>query len=111
MKKFLIVLCSTVLIAISPTVFAHDGSHDVSAHAHTHKTSWVRGEVIKIDKPRKHITIKHEEIVSIGMDAMTMPFKVKNVALLNKVKVGDPVQFELLAKDDELTLTRMEVVK
>ena len=111
MKTILFALLSSALIAIQVPAMAHDGKHDKAAPAHIHKTGWVQGEVVKIDKPRKHITLKHEEIVSSGMEAMTMPFQVNSVALLDKVKLGDRVRFELEAKNDELSLIRLERIK
>lgn len=51
------------------------------------------GEVRKIDKETKKITIKHGEIKNLDMPGMTMVFQVKDVALLDPVKVGDKVKF------------------
>jgi Cu(I)/Ag(I) efflux system periplasmic protein CusF len=111
MKKSLFALLCALVLAFQMPAMAHDGKHDESAHVHRHSTGWVHGEVIKIDKPRKHITIKHDAIESIAMEAMTMPFKVNRPALLNKVKVGNHVKFELEVLNDELSLIGMEVVK
>ena len=44
------------------------------------------GEIRKVDKDAKKITIKHGEIKSIDMPPMTMVFQVKDAALLDKVK-------------------------
>lgn len=111
MKKFFVVLVCTVLFAFQSPVTAVSSEYDGATHPQHHTTGWVRGEVIKIDKPRKHIIIKHDAIDSIGMAAMTMPFKARSIALLNKVKVGDQVKFELQVGSDELSLVRIEVVK
>ena len=35
------------------------------------------------------LTIKHGPLENLGMDAMTMVFKVKDPAMLSQVKVGD----------------------
>jgi Cu(I)/Ag(I) efflux system protein CusF len=51
------------------------------------------GEIRKVDKDAKKITIKHGEIRSIDMPAMTMVFQVKDPALLEQVKAGDKVKF------------------
>jgi Cu(I)/Ag(I) efflux system periplasmic protein CusF len=109
-KSFFALVCALAFVFQLPAM-AHDGKHDESAHVHRHSTGWVHGEVVKIDKPRKHITIKHDAIESIGMEAMTMPFKAKRPALLNKVKVGDHVKFELEVLNDELSLIGIERVK
>jgi hypothetical protein len=36
---------------------------------------WTRAEVVKVDPERSRVILKHELIKSIGMEAMTMPFK------------------------------------
>jgi Cu(I)/Ag(I) efflux system protein CusF len=53
----------------------------------------VSGEIRKIDKDAKKLTIKHGEIKHLDMPPMTMVFQVKDAALLDKVKVGDKIQF------------------
>ena len=67
------------------------------------------GEVRKIDKETKKITLKHGFIKSIDMPPMTMVFQVKNAALLDKAKVGDKVRF--LAEDNKgaYTVTVLEI--
>ena len=51
------------------------------------------GEVRKVDKENKKITLKHGEIKNLDMPPMTMVFGVKDKALLDKVKAGDKVRF------------------
>ena len=50
-------------------------------------------EVRKVDKAAKKITLRHEEIKSLDMPAMTMVFQVREPDMLNKVKAGDKVKF------------------
>lgn len=71
-------------------------------------TEWVRGEVVKLDPERSRITLKHAPIKSVKMDAMTMPFKVKDVSLLAPLKVGDKVLFKVLEHDSELIVQRIK---
>lgn len=51
------------------------------------------GEIRKIDLPNSKITIKHGEIKNLDMPGMTMVFQVKDMAILNNIKVGDSVRF------------------
>lgn len=51
------------------------------------------GEIRKVDKDTKKITIKHGEIKNLDMPGMTMVFQVKDPAMLDKVKAGDKVKF------------------
>jgi|MedtruStandDraft_1076414.scaffolds.fasta_scaffold00092_63 Cu/Ag efflux protein CusF len=70
---------------------------------------WVRGEVTKLDPARSKVTLKHAAIVSIRMDAMTMPFKVKDAAVLTTLKVGDNVRFQVVEEEHELVVQQIEV--
>ena len=56
-------------------------------------TAMTDGEIRKIDKGAKKITIKHGPIKNLDMPGMTMVFHVKDPALLDKVKAGDKVKF------------------
>lgn len=53
------------------------------------------GVIREIDRANSHVKIDHGPIPSIGMPGMTMAFKVKNPALLDQVKQGDQVNFEI----------------
>ncbi len=52
------------------------------------------GEVRKVDKETKKITIKHGEIKNLDMPGMTMLFQVKDPSMLDMVKPGDKVKFK-----------------
>jgi Cu(I)/Ag(I) efflux system protein CusF len=51
------------------------------------------GEVRRVDKENKKITLKHGELKTLGMPPMTMVFQVRDPAMLDKVKPGDKVRF------------------
>nr|WP_249734528.1 copper-binding protein [Bradyrhizobium sp. sGM-13] len=71
-----------------------------------------KGEVRKIDEGAGKITLKHGPIKSLGMDeGMTMVFRVKDPAMLKKVKVGDKVDFEAENASTGYTVTRLEKAK
>lgn len=56
----------------------------------------ILAEVIReIDRRNSRIKIDHGPIPSIAMPAMTMTFKVNNPTLLDQVKRGDQVNFEI----------------
>jgi uncharacterized cupredoxin-like copper-binding protein len=52
------------------------------------------GEIRRVDKDAKKITIKHGPLDKLEMPAMTMVFQVQDPALLEMVKAGDRVKFE-----------------
>jgi len=53
------------------------------------------GRIEVIDRARLSIKLAHEPIKSLGWPGMTMQFKVASAALLNGIKAGDTVRFEL----------------
>ena len=65
------------------------------------------GEVKKIDAERQMITIDHEKIGDY-MEAMTMPFKVADPALLSKVTVGQQTHFTLRVAGNQALITKIE---
>lgn len=69
------------------------------------------GEVRKVDKENKKITIKHGEIKNLGMPGMTMVFQVKERAMLDKVQQGDKVRFAAEKSDSGLVVTSVETAK
>jgi Cu/Ag efflux protein CusF len=64
-----------------------------AAIAQTAAAYMVAGEVRKVDKNAKQVTIKHGEIKNLDMPPMTMVYQVKDPALIGKVKAGDSVRF------------------
>jgi Cu/Ag efflux protein CusF len=60
----------------------------------TEQVPLVSGEVRRIDKEAGKITLKHDAIPNLDMTAMTMVFRVKDPAMLEKLKPGDKVQFK-----------------
>jgi Cu/Ag efflux protein CusF len=75
------------------------------------KPELVRAKVIKIDAARGKVTLDHAPIKSIKMEAMVMPFKVKDPAMLASLKAGDTVSFSVAVVDDDLLITRIGVAK
>lgn len=69
------------------------------------------GEVRKVDKDNQKITLKHGEIKNLDMPGMTMVFGVKDSSLLDKVKVGDKVQFRAENESGKFTVTEIQVAK
>ena len=80
------------------------GSHD----SHHPAAGLADGEVRKVDKDAKKITIKHGPLPKLDMPAMTMVFQVKDPAMLTRVKAGDKVKFEAEKVGGAFTVTRIE---
>ena len=69
------------------------------------------GEVRKVDKDTKKITIKHGEIKNLDMPGMTMVFQVKDVALVAKAKAGDKIRFKAEKSGSNFVVTDIQPVK
>lgn len=69
------------------------------------------GEVRKIDKENKKITLKHGVIKNLDMPGMTMIFAVKDAAVLGTIKVGDKVKFKAEQTGTAITVTEIQPAK
>jgi Cu(I)/Ag(I) efflux system periplasmic protein CusF len=97
----------TLTKLISAAIFAAAAATSLGALAQ----SLADGEVRKIDKENRKITLKHGEIKSLDMPPMTMVFQVNDAALLDKVKPGDKVQFNAVDQGGKLTVTEIKPAK
>ncbi|HWT03415.1 MAG TPA: SCO family protein [Pyrinomonadaceae bacterium] len=70
----------------------------------------LKGTVVSVDKARQTATISHEEVKGY-MDAMTMPFRLKDAWPLDVMKPGDEVQATLVVTDTSGWLEEVVVVQ
>ena len=96
-QKILFLLLSAAL-ALSPATYAQENAEEMS-----------KGEIRKIDKDTKKITIKHGEIKNLDMPGMTMVFQVKDPAMLDKVKPGDKVKFSAERSGGAIVVTDIKL--
>jgi len=102
-------------LAISGGAFANDAHHPpaaASAQAASAKTASAApladGEVKKIDAAQGKITVRHGPLPSLEMPPMTMVFRVKDPAMLGKVKPGDKIRFQAEKVNGALTITQID---
>ena len=69
------------------------------------------GEVRKVDKDAKKVTIKHGPLLNLDMPAMTMVFQVTDPGALDQLKAGDKVKFLAEKIDGVYTATKIESVR
>ena len=69
------------------------------------------GEIRKVDKDTKKITIKHGEIKNLDMPGMTMLFQVRDPAMLDMVKAGHKVKFKAEKAATGIVVTEIQVAK
>lgn len=70
--------------------------------------SLTEGEVRRVDKEARKITLRHGPIANLDMPGMTMVFQVSDPAVLDKVKVGDKVRFSAEKVNGQFTVNRIE---
>jgi len=66
------------------------------------------GEIRKVDKDNKKLTIKHGPLKNLDMPGMTMVFGVKDDAMLDKVETGAKVRFQAEKVDGKIVVTKIE---
>ena len=71
----------------------------------TFAAEFTKGTVKKLDAKAKKVTLVHEELKNLEMPAMTMVFRVKDDALLAKLKEGAKVEFVAERVEGKLTVT------
>ncbi|HUW24992.1 MAG TPA: copper-binding protein [Gallionella sp.] len=59
------------------------------------------GKVVSIDRAKLRIKLAHEPIKSLGWSSMKMDFIVADASMLEGLKAGDAVQFELGQSDPD----------
>lgn len=69
---------------------------------------FTKGTVKKIDVKAKKVTLIHEELKDLEMPAMTMVFRVKDDALLEKLKEGANIEFVAERVEGKLTVTEVK---
>ena len=112
-------LSSISLALLTPmAALANDAHHKPPAAADADAAGITAGavdmtdaEVRKIDMEGGKITLKHADIKSLDMPAMTMVFVVKDKAMLDKLKTGDKVRFKAINDAGKFTVTEIEPAK
>jgi Cu/Ag efflux protein CusF len=97
MKRFVFALMAAFVLH---GALADEAHHDAAALS--------EGQVRKVDKSAKKITIKHGPLANLDMPPMTMVFQVKDPAMLEQVKAGDKVKFQAEKIGAAYTVTRIE---
>jgi len=64
-----------------------------------YKVYHLRGKVISTDAARGEVTLNHEAIPGL-MEAMTMPYKLKDASILRELHPGDAIAADVLVSSD-----------
>jgi Cu(I)/Ag(I) efflux system protein CusF len=82
-----------------------DTKSENAAKGSVHKAT---GVVTKVDPKSGKVTIKHGPVQSMKWPAMTMGFKVKDKALLEKLPKDKKVDFEFVQQGNDYVVTSVK---
>jgi Cu(I)/Ag(I) efflux system periplasmic protein CusF len=102
---------AALFVALTAPALAQQKTEDHAAHhpaAAASAPDLTEGEVRKVDKDAKKLTIRHGEIKSLDMPPMTMVFQVKDEAMLDKLKVGDKIRFAVEKASSGFVVTEIK---
>jgi len=112
MQPFLAAALAGALL-VTPLAWA-DKDQQKKGHgagASSQSADMAEGEVRRVDKDAKKITIKHGPLTKLDMPAMTMVFQVSDAAILDQVKTGDKIRFEAEKIGGGYRVTKIEPAK
>ena len=97
MRRFL----APFILAIVVLAGCHSGQNTPSqpASSKNFKVYHLRGKVISADTAKGEVTLDSESIPGF-MEAMTMPYKLKDASLLSQMHPGDAITADLLVSSD-----------
>src|SRR5712671_4900199 len=96
-----------LVVVVAPSFLASalaSPTSDLVAQVAGSAVPMTQGEIRKVDKDARKLTIKHGPLTNLEMPAMTMVFRVKDPAILDKVKEGDKVKFVASRENGEITV-------
>ena len=108
MKKIITSVFVLIASAIAIPGFTMDDM-PMSSEKVSEKVITGKGKVMSINKSTNQIRLKHEPIPALNWPAMNMEFKVKEKALLDKVKIGDNVTFTLAPSGQDYVITSLKL--
>ena len=118
MKTVQILITVSALLLGTTSVFAasHAGAPMAKDDAKMTKqmaasADMTDGEVRKVDKENKKITLKHGVIKNLDMPGMTMVFGIKDAGMLDSLKAGDKVKFKAEQTGTAIVVTEIQPAK
>lgn len=103
-------ICAGLLGPLS-SVSAQTSPPQTAAPMTSPTAPMVDAEVRKVDKDAGKITLKHGPITNLEMPGMTMVFRVKDPAMLDKVKEGDKIRITADKIGGAFTVMSIEPMK
>lgn len=92
--RITLAVASFVAAAFAAPGFAEDhGGHGQTMAVKAGDMQMADGLVKKVDKAAGKVTLSHGPLANLGMPGMTMVFRVKDAAWLDRLKDGDKIRF------------------
>jgi Cu/Ag efflux protein CusF len=107
MKEIMMAVALAIAAGPLTAQSEHSGHHPAQV-AQATPAALADGEIRRVDKEAKKLTIKHGPIANLDMPPMTMVFQVKDPAMLEQVKAGDKVRFQAEKAGGQYVVTRIE---
>lgn len=107
MKFASLLLSTAACLAVIPTADAAEPPQGAASAA----DAMTEAEVRKIDLAAAKITLRHGEIQSLDMPAMTMVFQARDKRLLDGLKVGDKVRFKAAREGGQFFVTDIQAAR
>ena len=105
------ILVATVWLSFSAGAPAQENIPGAKLQSMDSAAELTDGEVRKVDRDTKKITIKHGEIKNLDMPGMTMVFRVSDPALLDRVNAGDKVKFRAEKAGGTFVVTDIQLIQ
>jgi Cu(I)/Ag(I) efflux system periplasmic protein CusF len=102
---------AAILAAGTPALAQHAHPAPDKSKVAAPAGAMTEGEVRKVDKGAGKITLKHGPIANLEMPPMTMVFRVKDPAMVDRVKAGDAVRFRAEQVNGTYTVTELQPAK
>jgi Cu/Ag efflux protein CusF len=101
-------MTAAVALAFAGAAEAQSSKADAPAATQPAASELTDGEIRKVDKDNRKLTIKHGPLKSLDMPSMTMVFAVSDESVLDKFQAGDKVRFDAGKLDGKIVVTRIE---
>ncbi len=112
MKVFSLAAFAIACVLVQPAFAQSAAPHAHGAPATKAASSEMyEGQVRRVNKETRRVTLAHGPMKAFDMPAMTMAFPVKDPALLANLKEGDKVRFAVEMSGENLVVTRIEPAK
>jgi Cu(I)/Ag(I) efflux system periplasmic protein CusF len=111
MKRQWILAAALAGALVPAAVPAADAPATTAPKAKAASAPLTAGEVKKVDREAKKVTIQHGPIENLKMPPMTMVFRVKDPAMLEGLEPGAKVRFRAEEADGGYLVTRLQKAK